>query len=131
MNYSLLLAAFLGITSVFLGAYGDHVLLSQLDPSVWKSWSTALHYHQLYSIVLLIFAGFRWLPIGDIGQMWVTGIIFIFTASLILFSGSIYLRILTGYTELSWLTPIGGLLLMSSWFLVIMFACVYNKDKFV
>jgi uncharacterized membrane protein YgdD (TMEM256/DUF423 family) len=127
MNYALLFAALLGLSSVYLGAYGDHNLQAQLDPNTWQSWSTALRYHQLYSFVLLIFAGFRWLPIGDIGQIWVKAISVLFSIAIVLFSGSIYLRILMGYTEFTWITPMGGLLLIFSWFFVVMFTVVYRK----
>ena len=125
MNISLLITGLLGLCGIILGAYADHALLPYLSVADIKSFSVALDYHQLYSVILLVLSGFYWLPVRKTGLGWlVSG----FTLGILLFSGSIYLRILTGYTGLSFLTPVGGTVLILSWMGVVVFS-ILNKPN--
>jgi uncharacterized membrane protein YgdD (TMEM256/DUF423 family) len=125
MNIVLLIAGILGFSSLVLGAYGDHGLqLSILDQ---QSWDVALRYHQLYAVVLLVLSGFKCLPLTKRRQIGLNLIAGGFFIGAILFSGSIYLRILSGYTGLSFLTPIGGSLLILSWLAVMAYSFKYSK----
>lgn len=120
MNISLLIAGILGLSSVLLGAFSGHGL--QLSLHDQKSWDVALNYHQLYSIVVLAFALFNTFSVAQLSRKSLHGIITGFTLGIILFSGSIYIRILTGHTGLNFLTPIGGGMLIISWAAVIIYS---------
>ncbi len=98
------LAAASGCSAVLLGAFGAHALKG-IDPALLSTWSTASSYHLAHSIVLLHAASRN--PAGAAGKLLAGGIA--------LFSGSLYLLVLTRVKALGAITPIGGLLLAAGW----------------
>jgi len=103
-------AALLGASGVALGAFGAHGLRARLTPERLESWETAVLYHLLHAVALLALALFARatgrgiaLPAG----LW--------TAGVLLFSGSIYLLALGGPRWLGPVTPLGGLSLLAGW----------------
>ncbi len=95
-----------GAAAVLLGAFGAHALAKYTgqDPKSLKTWETAAHYHLVHSAALLASSGHRSkLPAG------------LFTGGIVLFSGSLYLLVLTQKKWLGAITPIGGLLLTGGW----------------
>ena len=106
----LIVAALSGTAAVVLGAFGAHGLRASATPEQLASWSTATQYHLLHSVALLALALFgaqSGRPIGLPAGLW--------TAGITLFSGSIYLLILTSQRWLGPITPVGGLLLIAGW----------------
>ena len=104
------IAAVSGMLAVVAGAFGAHGLKARLTPDQLESWSTAAQYHLLHSVVLLALALYATssgktikVPAG------------LFSAGMLLFSGSIYLLLLTKMRWLGPITPIGGLLLILGW----------------
>ncbi len=72
------------------------------------TWRTASLYHLVHSTVLAALAlvpegGRRWVPAG------------LLLGGVALFSGSLYLLVLTGERRMAWVTPVGGLLLLAGW----------------
>lgn len=109
------LIALLGGITVMMGAIGSHALSSRLSPEDLSSYQTAILYQFLHVIVLLILnsvAGLDHTAIKQINWLFGLGILF--------FSGSIYLIKLTPVTAKSiwFVTPLGGLLLISGWLLL-------------
>ncbi len=103
-------AAICGALAVAAGAFGAHGLRARVSPEQVASWMTASHYHLLHSAVLLALALFAEatgreirLPASLLG------------IGIVLFSGSIYLLVLTKQHWLGPLTPIGGLCLIAGW----------------
>ena len=95
----------IGLTGVAFGALGEHFLSSKLSIENLKIFSTAVDYHQLYSVLLLFLEGFRR---AKISSFHITTLhISLFMSGLILFCGSLYLYI--------FITPLGGGLLIFSW----------------
>lgn len=76
---------------------------------------TALHYHQVYAVIISAIGLVCRLRNGSI-FLKLSGWIFII--GVILFSFSIYLKALTGMMAWIKLTPIGGTFLMVGWFLL-------------
>ena len=114
MNYYLLIAGVFGATGVAAGAFGAHALQASVSPERINIWETAAQYHLIHAAVILALALYsqpgesRWrLPMMG------------FTAGVLLFSFSLYVLVLTDITQLAMITPIGGLLLMMSWLLVV------------
>jgi uncharacterized membrane protein YgdD (TMEM256/DUF423 family) len=103
-------AALLGALGVTLGALGAHGLQTRLSAEQLASWDTAVRYHVLHSVALLALALFATAS-GRSIQLpgW------LFTLGIVLFSGSIYLLVLTGQRWLGPLTPLGGLCLIAGW----------------
>ena len=52
INYILLIGALLGFTSVGAGAYVDHILVHAVDEKTLSMIKTALHYHELYAVII-------------------------------------------------------------------------------
>lgn len=98
------LAALSGGSAVLLGAFGAHALKG-IEPALLSTWTTASHYHLAHSIVLLHAAAKD--PASAAARL--------LAAGTVLFSGSLYLLVLTRVKALGAITPIGGLLLASGW----------------
>ena len=117
---------FIGLTGIALGALGEHFLASKLSTSHLKTFSTAVDYHQLYSVLLLFLEGFRK---ASITTFPVTKLlILLFMSGLILFCGSLYLYIFTTNRIFAFITPFGGGLLIFSWAFLI-FSQLHFKTK--
>ncbi|MBD3584962.1 DUF423 domain-containing protein [Salinimonas sp. HHU 13199] len=103
-----------GLTAVILGALAAHGLEGILSASSLQSFKTAVSYQMYHSLALLLVAGLPQLKRSlAILAAWS------FILGVLLFSGSIYLLTLA---QLSWLgpvTPVGGLILMAGWILVL------------
>jgi len=103
-------AGLLGALGVILGALGAHALQARLGTEQLESWNTAVRYHLLHSVVLLalaLFGAASGRPIQLPGWL--------FSLGIALFSGSIYLLVLTGQRWLGPVTPVGGLFLVAGW----------------
>jgi uncharacterized membrane protein YgdD (TMEM256/DUF423 family) len=108
-------AAFFGMTAVILGAFGAHKLKQLLEPEMLSAFETGVRY-QMYHVFLLLFVGIY--PV--ISEKAKTAIYWLTTIGIIMFSGSIYL-LSTGkisgidFKSIGLVTPIGGLLLITAW----------------
>lgn len=104
-----------GGTAVVLGAFGAHALKEILTESQQSSFETGVRYQMFHALLLLLLSGQANLRSRVILNLIVVGVL--------LFSVSIYLLNLKDYFNAEWLsflgpvTPIGGLLLISAWFL--------------
>eukprot|EP00741_Cyanophora_paradoxa_P009530 tig00001525_g9230.t1 len=96
-----------GALGVALGAFGAHGLRKSVtDLNLLKTWETAAHYHLIHSGALVL-AGL----VGPRGAGAPTAAR-LFSAGIVLFSGSLYLLVLTGIKKLGAITPFGGLALI-------------------
>jgi uncharacterized membrane protein YgdD (TMEM256/DUF423 family) len=103
-------AAVSGMLAVIAGAFGAHGLRDRVAPEQLAAWTTASQYHLVHSVVLLalaLFAAASGRPIR-----WPASL---FSGGIVLFSGSIYLLVLTQQRWLGPITPLGGLLLIGGW----------------
>ena len=105
----LLIAAILGCSGVALGAYGHHAL----DDTGRTLFDTAVAYQMWHTLALLAVA---WL--GERGgaaakTAHVVGALF--TAGIVLFSGSLYYLGVTGSLAVVHAAPTGGFLLIGGW----------------
>ena len=106
------LAAFLGLTSLMIGAAGDHLLQGRLTPDTAETFDVALRYHQLYAI--LIFCACLYASHTTTGRFFKAALL-TWLAGIIIFSGSLYASLLTGLSVLTYATPLGGTTLMLGW----------------
>ena len=108
--------SFLGASSVLCGALGAHVLKSKLSEKHLEIFNTAVLYHQLYALLLvLLFLFLHFLPEAKP----LRPCFWFFSIALVLFSGSLYTYLMLGWPFLMRLTPIGGLLLSGAWVFLI------------
>jgi uncharacterized membrane protein YgdD (TMEM256/DUF423 family) len=123
----LIIASFLGATGVALGAYASHGLSGWANSQQIAYFQLAVNYQLVHAITLLVvvvlslFINNRFLLMSKIA--FVLGICF--------FSGSLYLYVLSGTKILAVITPIGGLLLIIAWLLVLLSVCTNKTVKIV
>ena len=108
--------AFFGMFSVIFGAFGAHALKKILSAEQLNSFEVGVKYQMYHAIVLLVL-GFNASNIN-------AAIYWCFTLGIILFSFSIYGLILSSAKGkklrfLGPVTPIGGLLLVIGWLLLL------------
>lgn len=110
------------ILAVISGAFGAHAIKSMVSASHIQTWQTASEYH-IYHALGLVALGI-WCERRLVQKFArLAGLLMI--AGIILFSGSLYLLVLTGNTKLGMITPIGGVLFIgawSSWLLAVMYS---------
>lgn len=119
-----IIGAILGFFGVIFGAFGAHRLKRVLPPEVLLSFETGVRYQLLHAIVLL-FLGFHFEFVSFTERL----IVSCFVIGVGLFSGSIY-GLCYGRAKkmnlkaLGPITPVGGLLLISGWGLLIYYFIV-------
>ncbi len=110
-------AAASGALAVMAGAFGAHGVRARVTMEQLQSWTMASQYHLLHSVVLLALA----LYAAHSGRQ-VQWPAILFTLGIVLFSGSIYLLVLTPAKWLGPVTPIGGLFLIAGWLSLLLLA---------
>ena len=112
------LMMFLAIT---LGAFGSHALKEKISADDMEIFKTGIFYHIIHALALFVVA---WLTtISADPKVQFAGLFFI--GGIFFFSGSLYLLSITEIKALAFITPIGGLLFLFGWFLLL--HAQYNK----
>jgi len=114
-NKILSTAAFFGMTSIVLGAFGAHALKQVLTADQLITFETGVKY-QMYHALFLLFLGLNTHLSTKVKKI----ILVLTILGVILFSGSIYLLAtdsLNGFNfkVIGFVTPVGGLLLIIAW----------------
>ena len=114
----ILLASLIGGVAVVLGAFAAHGLKPLLTVSAFDSLGTGIRY-QMYHAFLLFYIGST-SRLNNKQQSFLYRLILI---GILLFSGSIYLLSTNDLTPfnfkvIGFVTPLGGLFLISSWILL-------------
>ena len=99
------------LLGVALGAFGAHGLRTRLSPDMLAVFETGVRYHMYHSLAILVVG----LVLGRMGGWLISLAGWLFTAGIVLFSGSLYALALTGVTVLGAITPIGGLAFLAGW----------------
>lgn len=107
----LLIGSVAGFLGVALGAFGAHGLRARISPEMLAVFETGVRYQMYHTLALLIVA----LIIPRMGGWLVVTAGWMFTAGIVVFSGSLYALALTGVTTLGAITPIGGLAFLAGW----------------
>ena len=107
----LIIAGISGFLSVALGAFGAHGLKNKLSPDMMAVFQTAVQYHQVHSVALLVVA----LLVGNSASGAGTYAGWLFVAGIVIFSGSLYTLSITEIRILGAITPIGGLAFLAGW----------------
>ncbi len=113
-------ALILGMISIILGAFGAHALKKVLTPEHLSSFETGVRYQMYHALFLLFLANANFITEKKKNLVYMLVLI-----GVILFSGSIYLLTTKEITSIdissiAFITPIGGLFLISAWFLFLM-----------
>lgn len=118
--------AILGMVAIILGAFGAHALKKVLTIEELSTFETGVKY-QMYHALFLLFIG----VMTGLSQKAKKIIYNLVVLGIIFFSGSIYLLATNRLTPfdfkiIGFVTPIGGLLLISSWGTLLL---NYNNKK--
>ena len=102
-------AAILGFLGVSLGAFGAHNLKGILESHATTAiWQTAVLYHLVHAVAAL------WASEKRPAVVWV------WTAGIVVFSGTLYLLAVTNMRWLGAITPIGGVLFLIGWLMIVL-----------
>lgn len=110
-NHFLIAAALLGMLAVMLGAFGAHGLEKILEPRMLQRFHTGVEY-QFYHAFALLGTG---LLREKYAHQWLNYAGYAFITGVLLFSGSLYLYVLTGITAIAIITPFGGTAFILGW----------------
>ena len=120
MNKKILITAgVFGLLSIAFGAFGAHSLKTLISNESLQTFETGIRYQMYHAILLLIIGN------TELIQHKAKKIIcYLIIFGVLLFSGSIYslaTNSLTGFDfkTIGFITPIGGLLLIISWILLL------------
>ncbi len=118
---TLIIGAFYGILSIILGAFGAHAFKKILPPEKLESFETGVRY-QMYAAFFLLVVGWI-LKFETKSENWISWLMILGT---FFFSFSIYFLSFQQYwgVNLKFLgpiTPIGGLLMIISWGMLIFY----------
>lgn len=111
----LVAGAVLMAIGVLLGAFGAHVLQSQLEPRRFASFQTGVQYHVMHALGLLILALVARVTGETVRLRWSARLML---AGIAFFSGSIYLMTAGAPRWLGMVTPVGGVSFMAAWALL-------------
>ena len=115
MNWSAIAAVFLAL-AVGLGAFGAHGLKARMDANHLDIYKTAVLYHFLHALGMLIVAT---LPkTGTVSPECANSVCWLLAAGILIFSGSLYLLAVTGVSTLGAITPFGGVAFIVAWLLL-------------
>lgn len=110
-----------GALGVTLGALGAHKLQGLLSPGALNSWETAVQYHMIHVLAMLVLA------LSNRQKHKIFNYAFLFFAlGIVFFSGSLYflsLKTLLGIQHigpLGFITPLGGLFFIIGWLTLIL-----------
>lgn len=106
-----LLGCLFGFAAVAAGAFGAHALRARLAPELLTVFETGARYQMYHALALLAVA---WLASQWPGGA-ATAAGWLFTAGIVVFSGSLYLLALTGVRWLGAITPLGGVAFLAGW----------------
>jgi uncharacterized membrane protein YgdD (TMEM256/DUF423 family) len=95
--------------AVGLGAFGAHALKARLEPDMLAAFEVGVRYQVYHALALLLLAAIR----GPNKAAWC------FTAGIVVFSGSLYILALTGVRKWGAVTPIGGVLFLAGWLILL------------
>ena len=101
----------MGLLGVVAGAMGVHALRDMLDARALSTFETGVRFQMYHALALL--------AVGLLAGRWKTGFVklsgVLFTAGVVLFSGSLYILAITGIGVFGAIAPLGGLSLMAAW----------------
>lgn len=116
LHWALAVGALAGLLAVMAGAFGAHGLRGVVSERGLEVFHTAVSY-QIYHALALIAASL--MPALGLSARLITIACGFWLAGIVLFSGSLYLLVLSGTHWLGPVTPVGGVCFMIGWGLLV------------
>ena len=118
MRGSVISGAIHGFLAVALGAFAAHALKDVLDDYGASIWDTAVQYQMFHAVALIIVGILMSKAIfGEVKSLKTAMVCF--NLGIFFFTGSLMVLAITGIKVLGAITPIGGVLFLIGWFMVI------------
>ena len=111
----IIITATLGALAVAMGAFGAHALEATLQSQGYlDTYETAVRYHiyHVLASLIVLLAPFK-------NSRWPIRISLAFLSGILIFSGSLYILSISGIRWLGAITPIGGVLFIIGWLMII------------
>ena len=112
-----IIAISLIVIAIIAGAFGAHSLKTLVSPERLAVWYTAVNYCMSQGLGLLMVS----LLINDSRNRWYLWAQRLILSGVVIFSGSLYLLVLTNTPLLGAVTPIGGVAMILGWLALIMY----------
>jgi uncharacterized membrane protein YgdD (TMEM256/DUF423 family) len=109
------IAALAMTLAVVLGAFGAHALKARITPAQLGVWHTAVQYHLVHALGLFVVAALCHVWPGE-ASVRLAG--WMMAAGIVLFSGSLYVLVVTDVNWLGAITPLGGVAFITAWLLL-------------
>ena len=109
-------AGIYGFLGVAAGAFGAHGLKEMVTPERLEVFQTGSRYCMIHALALLILGVYSQTQTNP----WLTRAGWGFTMGTAIFSGSLWLLVLTDTGWMGAITPLGGLGLLAGWFCLIL-----------
>ncbi len=106
------LSAFLGVA---LGAFGAHGLKNRVTPDMLAVWQTGVQYHLVHALGLLLI-GILCHLLPETSLVRSAG--WFLLSGTVLFSGSLYVMVLSDIRALGMITPLGGVAFLVGWLML-------------
>ncbi len=103
--------ALFGLSGVMIGAFGAHGLKALLTADQLAIYHTGVDYQFVHALALLLLGALAQHQTPKAWQLAAT----LFIAGVFIFSGSLYLLVLTDTAWLGAITPIGGMSFIAGW----------------
>lgn len=118
------MSAILGFLAVALGAFGAHALKNSVPLEMISVWKTAVQYQMFHVLALLsiTLSEHR----DDRAQWQIIG--WLFVIGCVIFSGSLYLLVISNIKIFGMITPIGGVILLVGW-LLLFYSLIKDSKK--
>ena len=118
MKGSIISGAVHGFLAVSLGAFGAHALENVLDDYGQGIWDTAVQYQMFHAAGLVLIGILMSAKLfGEMKQLKIAMICM--NAGIFFFSGSLFVLALSGIGVLGAITPVGGVLFLIGWTMII------------
>lgn len=111
-RFLLISAGIFGATGVMAGAFASHGLSALVEPRLVAVFEIGARYQLVHAVAILALAAMAQHP--EAGR-WAVWSALSFTFGILVFSGSLYLRVLADLPVLGAITPVGGLGFILGW----------------
>jgi len=108
-----IIGSILGGLAVATGAFGAHGLKNIVSPELLDTWDKAVRYQMYHALALLALAWAVTHWPAQIKVLTLGG--WFLLAGVVLFSGSLYILVLSGIKWLGAITPFGGVAMVAGW----------------
>lgn len=115
MKLFILTGSLNALLAVALGAFGAHGLKSRVTAEMLTVWQTGVQYQMFHALGLILIGILMQLQ-PQLSTLRLSG--YLLLVGIALFSGSLYLMVLSGLRALGAITPLGGVSFILGWLIL-------------